>query len=37
VVDRDEGASDLLADHGVILESLLSARDLLAAHPDHKG
>jgi orotate phosphoribosyltransferase len=37
VVDREEGASDLLADHGVTLESLLSAEDLLAAQPDHKG
>jgi orotate phosphoribosyltransferase len=37
VVDREEGASELLADHDVALESLLSAADLLAAHPDHKG
>jgi len=37
VVDREEGASDVLADHGVTLESLASAEDLLAAHPDHKG
>ncbi|MFC6724598.1 orotate phosphoribosyltransferase, partial [Halobium palmae] len=30
VVDREEGASDLLAEHGVELESLLTASDLLA-------
>ena len=30
VVDREEGASDLLADHGVELASLLTASDLLA-------
>ncbi|MFB6120087.1 MAG: orotate phosphoribosyltransferase [Halobacteriaceae archaeon] len=31
VVDREEGASELLADHGVELESLVSAGDLLDA------
>jgi orotate phosphoribosyltransferase len=31
VVDREEGASDLLADHDVRLESLLTASDLLDA------
>ncbi|MFW6265224.1 MAG: orotate phosphoribosyltransferase [Halanaeroarchaeum sp.] len=31
VVDRQEGASDLLAEHDVALESLLTADDLLAA------
>jgi orotate phosphoribosyltransferase len=31
VVDRREGAADLLAEHGVRLESLLTADDLLAA------
>jgi len=30
VVDREEGASELLADHGIELESLLTASDLLA-------
>jgi orotate phosphoribosyltransferase len=30
VVDREEGASDLLADHGVELDALLTASDLLA-------
>jgi orotate phosphoribosyltransferase len=30
VVDRQEGASELLADHGIELESLLTADDLLA-------
>jgi orotate phosphoribosyltransferase len=30
VVDREEGASDLLADHDIELESLLTASDLLA-------
>jgi orotate phosphoribosyltransferase len=30
VVDRQEGASDLLADHGIELEALLTAEDLLA-------
>jgi orotate phosphoribosyltransferase len=30
VVDRDEGAADLLADHGVELDALLTASDLLA-------
>ncbi|MFC4359524.1 orotate phosphoribosyltransferase [Halobium salinum] len=30
VVDREEGASDLLADHDVELDSLLTASDLLA-------
>ena len=30
VVDREEGAAELLADHGVELESLLTAGDLLA-------
>jgi len=30
VVDRQEGASDTLADHGVTLESLVTAEDLLA-------
>jgi orotate phosphoribosyltransferase len=37
VVDREEGARDLLADHGVDLEALLTASDLLAdadAEPD---
>ena len=29
VVDRDEGARELLADHGVELEALLTASDLL--------
>jgi orotate phosphoribosyltransferase len=37
VVDREEGASELLAEHDVTLEALLTAEDLLAAHPDHKG
>jgi orotate phosphoribosyltransferase len=31
VVDREEGARELLADHGVELEALVTARDLLAA------
>jgi orotate phosphoribosyltransferase len=31
VVDREEGAADLLADRGVALESLVTAADLLAA------
>ncbi|WP_336342938.1 orotate phosphoribosyltransferase [Halalkalicoccus ordinarius] len=31
VVDRDEGADELLADHGVELEALLTAEELLAA------
>ena len=31
VVDRQEGAADLLADHDVELESLVTAADLLAA------
>jgi orotate phosphoribosyltransferase len=30
VVDREEGAADLLADHGVELDALLTASDLLA-------
>ncbi|MFB6123431.1 MAG: orotate phosphoribosyltransferase [Haloferacaceae archaeon] len=30
VVDREEGARERLADHGVELEALLTARDLLA-------
>jgi len=30
VVDREEGASELLADHGIELDSLLTASDLLA-------
>ncbi|WP_049934955.1 orotate phosphoribosyltransferase [Haloplanus natans] len=30
VVDREDGANDLLADHGIELESLLTASDLLA-------
>ncbi|WP_338741120.1 orotate phosphoribosyltransferase [Haloplanus salilacus] len=30
VVDREEGASELLADHGIELESLLTATELLA-------
>ena len=30
VVDREEGARDLLADHGVDLEALVTAADLLA-------
>jgi orotate phosphoribosyltransferase len=30
VVDREEGASELLADHGVELDALLTASDLLA-------
>ncbi|MES3162383.1 MAG: orotate phosphoribosyltransferase [Halorubrum sp.] len=30
VVDREEGATELLADHGVELESLLTASELLA-------
>ncbi|MFC5365377.1 orotate phosphoribosyltransferase [Salinirubrum litoreum] len=30
VVDREEGASELLAEHGVELESLLTASELLA-------
>jgi orotate phosphoribosyltransferase len=30
VVDREEGASDLLAEHGIELEALLTASDLLA-------
>ncbi|WP_380680939.1 orotate phosphoribosyltransferase [Salinigranum sp. GCM10025319] len=32
VVDREEGARELLADHGVELEALVSASELLAAH-----
>jgi orotate phosphoribosyltransferase len=32
VVDREEGARERLADHGVDLESLLSASELLADH-----
>jgi orotate phosphoribosyltransferase len=32
VVDREEGARDRLADHGVELESLVSASELLADH-----
>ncbi|MFB6134799.1 MAG: orotate phosphoribosyltransferase [Halanaeroarchaeum sp.] len=31
VVDRQEGAAELLAEHGVELESLITAEDLLAA------
>ena len=31
VVDRQQGASELLADHGVTLDSLVTADDLLAA------
>ncbi|MFB6160125.1 MAG: orotate phosphoribosyltransferase [Haloferacaceae archaeon] len=34
VVDREEGAADLLADHDVRLEALLTASDLLAADPE---
>jgi len=34
VVDRQEGASERLADHGVELESLLTAEDLLADAED---
>jgi len=30
VVDREEGASELLAEHGIELEALLTASDLLA-------
>jgi orotate phosphoribosyltransferase len=30
VVDREEGAAELLAEHGVTLESLVTASDLLA-------
>ncbi|MFB6130808.1 MAG: orotate phosphoribosyltransferase, partial [Salinigranum sp.] len=30
VVDREEGARELLADHGIELEALLTAEDLLA-------
>jgi len=30
VVDREEGAAELLADHDVELESLLTATELLA-------
>ncbi|MFC6770998.1 orotate phosphoribosyltransferase, partial [Halorubrum pallidum] len=30
VVDREEGAADLLADHDVTLESLITASALLA-------
>jgi orotate phosphoribosyltransferase len=30
VVDRQEGASELLADHGIELDALLTAEDLLA-------
>jgi orotate phosphoribosyltransferase (EC 2.4.2.10) len=33
VVDREEGARDLLADHGVDLEGLVTAADLLAEEP----
>jgi len=29
VVDRGEGASELLADHGIDLDALLTADDLL--------
>jgi orotate phosphoribosyltransferase len=32
VVDREEGGRELLADHGVELESLVSASELLATH-----
>jgi orotate phosphoribosyltransferase len=34
VVDREEGAADLLADHDVRLEALLTASDLLDAAPE---
>ncbi|AKH96736.1 orotate phosphoribosyltransferase [Halanaeroarchaeum sulfurireducens] len=34
VVDRQEGAAELLADHGVDLEALLTADDLLSAADD---
>jgi len=37
VVDRQEGAAENLADHGVELESLLTAADLLADAPDDIG
>ena len=33
VVDREEGAKNLLADHGVDLEALVTAADLLAEEP----
>ncbi|MFB6136722.1 MAG: orotate phosphoribosyltransferase [Halobacteriaceae archaeon] len=33
VVDREEGAADLLAEHGVDLQSLLTATELLADAP----
>jgi orotate phosphoribosyltransferase len=36
VVDREAGARELLADHDVALEALVSADQLLAAAPDHK-
>jgi orotate phosphoribosyltransferase len=32
VVDREEGARELLADHGIELEALVSASELLADH-----
>ncbi|MFB6071277.1 MAG: orotate phosphoribosyltransferase [Halanaeroarchaeum sp.] len=34
VVDRQEGAADLLADHDVVLEALITAEDLLAAQEE---
>jgi orotate phosphoribosyltransferase len=34
VVDREEGAAENLADHGLELESLVTASDLLADAPD---
>jgi len=34
VVDREEGARELLADHGIELESLLTASELLADRED---
>jgi orotate phosphoribosyltransferase len=34
VVDREEGARELLADADVALDTLVTARDLLAADPN---
>jgi orotate phosphoribosyltransferase len=34
VVDREEGARELLADHDIELEALVAAEDLLAAAPE---
>jgi orotate phosphoribosyltransferase len=37
VVDREEGGRELLADHGVELEALVSASELLATHDAGPG